>query len=343
MTVAERIAQRIRDGGPIPFAVFMEEALYGVGGYYARERIPTGEEGDFVTAPSHSPLFAAATARLLERLDGALGSPAALLEVGYGNGDHLIALAARGGPERRLLAWDRVARPLPEAVERLGDLDDLPRRGLSGMVFSYELFDALPVHRLIGTEQGLEELWVDLDSEGSFAWTRQVPAGPDLKSLVTAPLEPGQIADVSPGWRPLYRRLAEVLDRGLLVTCDYGFEASRLFDPRVRRHGTLACYRRQRVHRDPFTAVGEQDLTAHVDFSALIAEGEAAGLETLAFTRLAPWLAELGLLAELETASPVERMRAMQLMALDGMGEEIRVLVQGRGVSPRLFTHLDRS
>ena len=343
MTVAERIARRIRDGGPIPFASFMEEALYGEDGYYARERIPTGEEGDFVTAPSHSPLFAAATARLLERLDGALGSPAALLEVGYGNGDHLIALAARGVPERRLLAWDRVARPLPESVERLGDLDDVPSRGLSGLVFSYELFDALPVHRLIGGEQGLEELWVDLDSEGSFTWTRQATSDPELESLVAAPLEPGQIADVSPGWRPLYRRLAGLLDRGLLVTCDYGFEASRLFDPRVRRHGTLACYRRQRVHRDPFAAVGDQDLTAHVDFSALIAEGEAAGLETLAFTRLAPWLAELGLLTDLETASPVERMRAMQLMALDGMGEEIRVLVQGRGVSPRLFAHLDRS
>ena len=80
-----------------------------------------------------------------------------------------------------------------------------------------------------------------------------------------------------------------------------------------------------------------------MDFSALIAEGEAAGLDTLAFTRLAPWLAELGLLTDLDTASPVERMRAMQLMALDGMGEEIRVLVQGRGVSPGLFAHLERS
>ena len=87
--------------------------------------------------------------------------------------------------------------------------------------------------------------------------------------------------------------------------------------------------------------MGEQDLTAHVDFSALIAEGEAAGLETLAFTRLAPWLAELGLLADLDTAAPADRVRAMQLMALDGMGEEIRVLVQGRGVSKAFFGHLD--
>ena len=340
--VEERLRDRIRAAGPIPFAVFMEEALYGDGGYYRRDELPIGEDGDFVTAPSHSPLFGAATARLLARLDAALGRPAAYLEVGYGNGEHLAALSETLGsaPARRLLAVDRVARPLPRGFEAVGALDRIAPGSVDGLVFSFELFDALPVHRLIAGDDDLDELWVDVDAAGDFTFRQRELSDPALAGLVPAPLAPGQVADLAPGWRPLYRRLAERLGRGLVVTCDYGFSGPRLVDPRVRRHGTLACYRRQWVHRDPFAGVGEQDLTAHVDFPALIAEGEAAGLETLAFTRLAPWLAELGLLADLETRPASERVRAIQIMALDGMGEEIRVLVQGRGISRRLFTHL---
>ena len=118
-------------------------------------------------------------------------------------------------------------------------------------------------------------------------------------------LEPGQIADVSAHWRPLYGQMAAKLRRGLLVTCDYGFPIRQLLDARIRSHGTLACYRRQQVHRNPLIQVGEQDLTAHVDFTALMEEGEASGLETAALTRQAAWLTSCGIfegLAEAESA-----------------------------------------
>jgi SAM-dependent MidA family methyltransferase len=322
---------------PLPFATFMESALYGPEGYYRRPDLPIGETGDYVTGSSLSPLFGRATARLFSRLDRALGHPADFFEAAYGTGAHLASVVAGSGPGRRFLAWDRIERPVPAGVECVADLDAIPEAGIEGLVFSYELFDALPVHRLIGRPGGgLGELWVADDGSGGFAWQEGELSDPALADLLRDPdvtLEPGQVADLAPGWAPLYRRLARRLGRGLLVTCDYGFERERLLDPRVRRHGTLACYTRQRVHRNPFVKIGEQDLTAHVDFTALRQAGEAEGLTTVALTRQALWLTACGLFEEIADADPAVRREAMALLDGEGMGEEIRVLVQARGVA----------
>ena len=329
---ASRLAARIRSSGPIPFSVFMEEALYGEGGYYSRTDLPISEQGDYVTGSSLSPLFGRSTARLLARLDEALGKPAELFEAGYGTGRHLSsALSAPGFAPRPVRAWDRVTRPVPEGVTAVAAIEDVGE--VDGLIFSYELFDALPVHRLVGTENGVEELWVDLDGAGEFVWITREISDPALCLLLSGtPLAPGQIADLSPQWAPLYRALARRLGCGLLVTCDYGFEHDKLLDPRVRQHGTLACYSRQRVHRNPFVLVGEQDLTAHVDFTALREAGETEGLTTVAFTRQARWLTACGLFDELTGADLTTRREAMALLDGEGMGEEIRVLVQARGI-----------
>lgn len=336
MDPASRLRERIRSEGPIPFAVFMEEALYGEGGYYRREELPIGVAGDFVTGASLSPLFGRTTARLLRRLDEALGRPAELFEAGYGSGEHLRHVVS-GSPERRIRAWDRIPRPVPAGVERVSGLSEVGEGEIEGLIFSYELFDALPVHRLVGRDGGgVGELWVDVDGEGSFVWREGELSDPALFDLLGgAALLPGQVADLAPGWAPLHGELARRLGRGLLVTCDYGFELGVLLDPRSRKNGTLACYSRQRVHRNPFVHVGEQDLTAHVDFSALIRAGEAAGLRTVAFTRQALWLAACGLFDEIQDAGAALRLQAMALLDGEGMGEEIRVLVQARGVDPK--------
>lgn len=344
MPPALRLRDRIASEGPIPFAAFMEEALYGEEGYYSREAVPIGEEGDYVTGSSLSPLFGRVTARLLSRLDRALGRPAELFEAGYGTGAHLASVVSSPlyqecGP-RRARAWDRVARAVPEGVERVAELAEAGT--VDGLIFSYELFDALPVHRLVGRADGsVGELWVDVDGE-AFVWKEGEVSDLALPELLGgAALEPGQVADLSPGWGALYREIAGRLGRGLVVTCDYGFERGKLLDVRVRRHGTLACYSRQRVHRNPFVLVGEQDLTAHVDFSALIRAGEEAGLQTAAFTRQAFWLTACGLFEELVGADFETRRQAMALLDGEGMGEEIRVLVQTRGIDPGEVAGLD--
>jgi SAM-dependent MidA family methyltransferase len=332
---ASRLQNRILAEGPIPFAAFMEEALYGEGGYYRRDDPPIGEAGDYVTGSSLSPLFGRAASRLLLRLGVALGQPPDLFEVGYGTGAHLTSIvSAVSNAGCRIRAWDRISRAVPPEVERVEHLADLQEGEIEGLIFSYELFDALPVHRLIQGESGrLEELWVDLDGEGRFTWSQGELSDPTLRDLLEdTPLAPGQIADLAPGWVPLYKELAGRLGRGLLVTCDYGFERHRLLDARIRQHGTLACYTRQRVHRNPFVKVGEQDLTAHVDFFALIQAGESAGLQTVALTRQALWLTACGLFDDLQDAGPEVRQEAMALLDGEGMGEEIRVLIQARGI-----------
>lgn len=333
---------RLRTVLPLPFAAFMEEALYGEGGYYRREALVIGEKGDFVTGSSLSSLFGRATARLLQRLDPILGRSAELFEAGYGAGIHLShllsSLAEKEGAARRVRAWDRVPRPLPEGAAPVGDLGEMEDGEIEGLIFSYELFDALPFHRLIGRADGsVGELWVESGEDGGFAWGEGELSDPALLDLLRAPdirLRPGQVADLAPGWMPLYADLSRKLGRGLLVTCDYGYERERLLDPRVRMHGTLACYSRQRVHRNPFVLVGEQDLTAHVDFTALRRAGETAGLTTFAFTRQALWLAACGLFEDLQGAPAETRLAAMALLDGEGMGEDIRVLVQARGIDP---------
>lgn len=330
-----RIRRRIEAAGPVPFAWFMEQALYGEEGYYSAARPPIGRGGDYITGSACSPLFGRATGRLLRALGTRLAEPVTLLEVGFGDGRHLEAVAETAPTGTRLVAWDRAERAVPPGVERLDSLDAIADRSLAGVVFSYELFDALPVHRLVRqADGGLGELWVDLDADGAFVWRRGALSRPELAALVAdAAAEPaGQIFDVAPGWEPLYTQMARKLRRGLLVTCDYGYERQRLFDPRVRRAGTLACYRRHRVHRDALGSVGRQDLTAHVDFTALRRAGEEAGLTTLAFSRQALWLTACGVFEDLVSASTGERLQAATLLDPEGMGEEIRVLVQGRGV-----------
>src|SRR5437763_1621361 len=130
---ADRLRARIAAQGAIPFAEFMEEALYGEDGYYRRAKLPIGVAGDYVTGSALSPLFGRATGRLLARLDAALDRPAELFEAGYGTGAHAAAArsffaAAAGG--RRFRAWDRVRRPAPEGIESIADLDEVAERSI---------------------------------------------------------------------------------------------------------------------------------------------------------------------------------------------------------------------
>lgn len=335
--VARRLAARIAREGALPFASVMEDALYGGGGYYTRDPPAIGMDGDYVTGSSLTPLFGRATARVVERVGSVLGRPADYVEVGYGGGEHLETVASHltGSRAGRLLAWDRVARWTPPGVRGLRGLDEFRELGVEGVVFSYELFDAVPVHRLIGRADGtLGELLVDWRADQGFFWVESDLSSDELRELLGSHvLEPGQIADLAPSWRPLYRELARGLRRGLLVTCDYGYERPRLLDARVRRHGTVACYSRHRVDRDALSSLGRKDLTAHVDFTALRETGEAEGLVTVALTRQALWLVAAGIFDEIAATGAPASAQARMLLDGEGMGEEIRVLVQSRGLA----------
>jgi len=222
-------------------------------------------------------------------------------------------------------------------VRLLDDLAELDRLAIEGVVFSYELFDAFPVHRLIGRAGGeVGELLVDWSADDGLVYVESDLTDGALAELIgECRLEPGQIADLSPAWAPLYRTLARGLRRGLLITCDYGFERERLLDPRVRRHGTLACYSRHRVSRDALVDLGQRDLTAHIDFTALREAGESEGLDTVVYTRQAQWLVAAGIFDDIAATGAPASAQARMLLDGEGMGEEIRVLVQAKGLSTK--------
>jgi SAM-dependent MidA family methyltransferase len=298
--------------GDLPFRDFVEVALYHPEfGYYTRAKSPVGKEGDFITGPSLSPAFSFAIGKLCrEFVLHNTDVMSTIVDVGCGGGD------------------------------RGQSISDLPRNGAQ-LILSNELFDALPFARLVRRGSELHELTVTKD----FDWgERQAdPRYIDYFAERGIELADGQFADVSLEWEAMYAELCRFVERGIIVTFDYGYPGDQLFRSRMRRYGTAAAYRGHRVSRDLLADPGEQDLTAHVNFTDLQREGERQGFETIAFTRQAQFLLSLGItehelftpIQDLERASielMEQRDEARRLVLPDGIGEEIRVLLQAKGL-----------
>ena len=346
MTLSERLRARIAKEGPISFRDFMTAALYDPQeGYYARGA-PIGERGDFVTSPYVSPAFAAAIARRFaddaEKIEG----PIDFVEVGAGEGEFLEGFAralardaAALARRVRLTAVERspaarqslLSRKILPNARLLESVEELPERSVKGWIFSNELYDALPVVRVVGSERGLEEMRVGVDGD-RFIWTR-APA-PDayrehLANFRVA-LESGQVGEISFAAAPLHRRLARALERGHLVTFDYGHTASVLYHPQARRNGTLAVHFAGFRRGDPLSRPGEVDLTAHVNWDDLVRAGESEGLASQPVARQGRYLAEAGLFDFV--SNDKEKWRAYRLVDPEGMGDELSVLIQSRGM-----------
>ena len=341
----------------IPFAEFMEVALYAPDfGYYAGLRNPVGTAGDFVTSPAISPVFAYGLARLSSEFSGRVGDALyGIVDMGCGDGSLLEILAARMPESHRARAFffgidrslARVSDRLRKSIRFSTDPSSIPLE-LPLLILCNELFDALPVTRLTVREGVLREAMVRL-RDGELEWSDR-PASAEHAVYLSSrgiDLVEGQTADVSPGWSQMYARVCNMVRRGLIVTFDYGFEQKRLFDRRVRMQGTAAAYRAHGVHRDLLADPGEQDLTAHVNFTDLISSGERLGMSTLTFTRQASFLLSLGVtdhelftpwqersIDSLENAVKdfEQREAARRLILPDGAGEDVRVLVQSRNM-----------
>jgi SAM-dependent MidA family methyltransferase len=212
------------------------------------------------------------------------------------------------------------------------------------VVHACELYDSLPVYRVVMREHGLQELRVVVD-RGQCGW-REATAGADLEQYFTdhgVSLEVGQIAEANVAASQLHCELLERAgDDGLAVIVDYGYEAVRLYDPRGRRGGSLAVYRSHRAARDPFADPGECDLTAHVNWDDLRRAAAATGWRELGLGQLAEFLVAAGLAdelerrglgaeAELDARILSERQEIKRLLDPDGMGADLKVLIQGIG------------
>jgi SAM-dependent MidA family methyltransferase len=308
----------------------MEEVLYHPEfGYYTSSRNPIGREGaDFYTSSDLDPIFGKLLARKFQEMASSLGvseGSFTILELGAGRG--LLAREILQHARFRYLILERSAAMRERQRQALAGLDvewvdDLPKE-LTGCIFSNEFFDALPVHRLVRRNGVLREIYVGEEF-------KEIEG--DLQESVDVPLAEGQLADISTDAPRWIERIAASLARGYHLAIDYGYQDREFY---ARPRGTLMCYWQHQAVEDPYVRIGEQDITAHVNFSDLQRAGQAVGLETVSLTNQMDFLIQAGILQEIQLLVPatspeaIQRMMAIKKLILpDAMGERFKVLVQ---------------
>jgi SAM-dependent MidA family methyltransferase len=364
---SDRVVAHIREeiaanGGWISFARYMELALYAPGlGYYSAGSRKLGKAGDFVTAPEISPLYGQTLARQLHQvLESGLNE---VLEVGAGSG----ALAAtlleeleRSGrlPRNYLIlelsadlrerSRDTLAARVPHLLERVAWLNRLPP-AFSGVVLGNEVLDAMPM-TVVRVEGGrIEEGGVGVRND-RLDWSWRIASGELLAAARALNLPEGFRTEIQLAALGFVRTLAPVIEKGVALFVDYGFPAREYYHAQ-RKDGTLMCHYRHHAHSDPFFAPGLQDITSHVDFSAIARAAGENGMDLLGYTSQAQFLINCGI-TEVMSRTPAEdgakflplANQANRLMSAAEMGELFKVIAFGRGISAPLvgFSEGDR-
>ena len=340
--VRTRLLERISRDGPVPFEVFMEEALYGPGGFFAGEELRSTRAGDFLTSPEVSPLFGETLAVFVDSERERLGRPEPfhVIEAGAGSGSLLgPLLSALGDPVE---AWAvetapaarRALAPLLSAGRVVENLDDLPDAS-RGVLIANELLDNLAVAMAVRTGAGWEERWVG--AEGDELTPVAVAARPEVAAWADrfgGPVPAGGIVEVQTAAGEWVGRAVGHLSAGALVVIDYGDTAEGL-TPR-RAAGTLRTYRAHHLGPDPLAEPGRTDITADVNFTAVEAAARAAGAVVDVY-RQDDFLASLGLRdrltelrrTELELARAGEVMERLRMRSLV---TEAETLLHPRGL-----------
>lgn len=347
-------------GGWIPFSRFMELALYAPGlGYYAAGASKFGAAGDFTTAPEISSLFGRTLAKQLAEIMASSGT-AQILELGAGSGklalDILTELEQLEQlPEKYLIlevSADLRERQqallqnhLPRLLGRVQWLDVLPAK-ISGAVLGNEVLDALPVHLLNWSGAHIYERGVSCNGS-RFTWEDRLPETTALLELAQQISVPDYyLSEISLTVRGLVGTLCERLTNGAILFFDYGFGAREYYHPQ-RSSGTLMCHYRHHAHDDPFFLVGLQDITAHVDFTAVAESAIDHGAHLLGYTSQAHFLVNGGITDFIRDISP-DNLReylplSAQIQKLTSpaeMGELFKVIALGKGIDSALSNFL---
>lgn len=363
------ILSQIEKRGPLPFSQFMAWCLYHPEyGYYQSKETRVGKEGDYYTSPSVSPLFGHLIAKQLFQMAEILGGENFdVVEMGGGRGflcEDIIDWAKKNSPAfHRQLRYHLIETSAPFLREQRERLSEKEREGrvfwidpemfgegkvqIQGCFLSNELVDAFPVHRVILDQGNLKEIYVT-QRNGQFEEQWGELSDPRIASYFRSmdiTLQEGQKAEVNLLALEWMERVARCLERGFVLTIDYGCLSEELYAPN-RREGTLLCYFQHQASENSYERLGEQDMTSHVNFTSLIRKGEEVGLR---FTGLVPqyrFLIGLGILEEMETlGKELPELDGLKLrLSLKnliepemGMGEVFKVLVQHKGLDqPRL-------
>ncbi|PYT58612.1 MAG: SAM-dependent methyltransferase [Acidobacteria bacterium] len=356
----ELLAERIRRYGPIPFADYMRECLYHpVHGYYSK---PESERfADYYTSADVHPIFGRLLCRQFAEMWEHLKRPKGFLVVEAGAGAGRLAGHILDFSEARLpdfycallyVAVERSALRREQAAmrsQRHADAGhfrtsvELPAQIPAGCVFSNELIDALAVHRVVMKEGALKEIFAGYENQKFVDVVAPLSTCAISEYFATqgVTLNEGQHAEAGLEACDWIAEVGRRIERGFVLTIDYGHRATDLFDEH-HMHGTLLAYRNHRVSEDFYASPGEQDLTAHVNFTALETWGKRSGLETVGLTSQTAFLLALGQkneFADLYDAGQSEaeqvrsRLQLKMLIHPEGMGERFQVLVQRKGVN----------
>src|SRR6266850_725587 len=347
MPARSRIVEGIAAaGGWISFARYMQLALHEPGlGYYASGARKFGPGGDFVTAPELGSLFGRTLARELRQFDR-------ILEIGAGSGALAEVLSRELQCEYLILetSADLIHRQRERLGQRVRHVQRLPER-FRGAVIANEVVDAIPVNMVHWTEHGIMERGV----APTLEWADR-PATGELRAAAEeiaqhSPIPAPYVSEIGLAARGWMRTMVEHLEQGALFVIDYGFPRHEYYHPQ-RATGTLMCHYRHQAHADPFARPGEEDITAHVDFSALAEAAHAAGAEVLGYASQAQFLVNCGITEVLAEANVENALhyapiaaQAQKLLSPAEMGELFKVLAVGRGVEQPLlgFSRGERS
>jgi SAM-dependent MidA family methyltransferase len=365
--LATALSEHIRAWGAITFAKYMDACLYDPQhGYYTRaEQLP---RRDYFTSVDASPIFGRLLARQIQEMWVQLGRPAEfmLVEPGAATGSlaaQILDFTAESFPEfysalqyvavERSAARRTAAGPLAPhlAARKFAMVSDMPTHISCGCIFSNEFFDALPVHRLMREGNELREIYVAVAAGGLCEQFGAI-SSPGLAEYLTEQgitLQEGQLAEVNLEACTWIAEMGARLGRGFVLTIDYGHEAEELYDYRHMR-GTLLAYEKHRASENFFRAPGQQDLTAHVNFTALDRHGARAGLQRTGLTSQSNFLLSLARhsdFADLQSSamSETEQTRARLLFKTliypEGMGETFQILIQHKGIEQPQLSGLD--
>ena len=353
----QKIAALIRKNGPITFEEFMSMALYDPEfGYYHTESRKIGREGDFYTSAHLHPVFGAIIGRQIKEMWDVMGRPDdfSIVEIGAGAGyvckDMLESLRhtvffpsvhytiverspAMKNIQQRLLA------EFPDKVKWVCALNECG--SLTGCIFSNELLDAFPVH-LVRMEDTLKEIYLEFDDENGL-----MELTGDLSSEEIAyyfrefsiEIGKGYTTEVNLRIKPWLRDINEVLEKGFILTIDYGYPAWDYYSE-DRNRGTILCYHKHQLNETPYVHIGEQDITAHVNYSSVKKWGEEIGIKTAGYCGQGAFMVSLGIdedmkkIAESSHDFQFEIARIKKLILPQGMGESHKVMVQYKGVKP---------
>jgi len=351
MELSDCIAGRIRRQGPVSFHEFMEWCLYDADlGYYTSKHYPIGTQGDFYTSPVLTPVFGMLLGKQLEEIWEQMGQPGfTLVEYGAGTGHlcrdimgylesntKMFAQLRYCIIERSPLMREQERKQVPGKVEWFNSIAEIG--DITGCVLSNELLDNFSVHRVV-MQQELMEVYVDY--QDGFTEIL-LPARPELKDYLAELgicLARGYATEVNLealGW---LAEVASALKSGYLITIDYGCGNPDMYKA-SRSQGTLVCYYKHSVNDSFYAHIGEQDMTAHVNFSALSHWGAKNGLAETGFIDQGCFLSSLGfrdqllnvLSDEADVIRAAQKAASLSHVLLMDMGSKYKVLIQHKGV-----------